>query len=182
MKPARTLRVSGEFFIVAVVVSAADRDSLVAKLEDTERTSGKGRVKWMEARHRARFTYIQAVLSSSLFKGKLYFSMYKGSKAYMALTVLSTAKAILSASPQHSGTTVYVDGLPKARLRWFGTQLRRLSVRNSKVSGVRREEADSLMCLADSVAGFVRLALSGRQPEATALFERARKEGYLQEA
>ena len=99
----------------------------------------------------------------------------------MALTVLSTAKAILSAAPQHSTTTVFVDGLPKSRLRWFGTELRRLSVHNSKVSGVRREEADSLMCLADAVAGFVRLALLGRDPDATSLFEQAVRDGFLRE-
>jgi hypothetical protein len=60
----------GELFIVAVVVSGADRDSLVAKLEEVERTSGKGRVKWMSSRHHARFAYIQAVLSSPLFRNK----------------------------------------------------------------------------------------------------------------
>ena len=136
----------------------------------------------MKVRGRQRLAYIKAVLSSPLFKNILYFSTYKGTKAYMALTILSTARAILCAAPQHSGTTVDVDGLPKSRLRWFGTELRRLSVRNSKVSGVRREQADSLMCLADSVAGFVRLALSGKQSEMTALFEQARKEGYLREA
>ena len=99
----------------------------------------------------------------------------------MALTVLATAKAILLAAAWYRGTTVYVDGLPKARLRWFGTELRRLSIHNSKVVGVRRDEADSLMRLADSLAGFVRLALSGKQPEATALLEQAQKEGYVRE-
>jgi hypothetical protein len=168
----------GELFIVSVVVSGAARDALTAALQKIERASGKGKVKWMESRHQARHAYIKAVLATPLFKHTVYFSIYKGAKAYMALTVLSTAKAILHAAPQHSGTTVYVDGMPKARLRWFGRELRRLSVRNSKVSGVRREEADSLMCLADAVAGFARMALSGRHPEPTALFERA-AEGRL---
>ena len=43
----------GEFFIVSVVVSADDRDELVSKLEKVERSSGKGKVKWMESRHRS---------------------------------------------------------------------------------------------------------------------------------
>ena len=72
----------------------------------------------------------------------------------VVVTVLTAARAVLAAAPQHLGTTVYVDGLPKARLRWQGTQLRRLSIRNNKVSGVRKEEADALMRLADAVAGF----------------------------
>jgi hypothetical protein len=123
---------------------------------------------------------VQTVLSSPAFQNKLYFSTFRGTKSYMALTVISTARAILSAPP-HFDTTVYVDGLPKTRLRWFGTELRRLSIRNSKVVGVRREQADSLMCLADALAGFVRLALSGKDPKATALLQRARQEGYVRE-
>jgi hypothetical protein len=172
----------GEFFIVSVIVAGSNRDQLVAMLEDIERVSGKGKVKWIASSHRARSAYIKAVLSSPMFKNTLYFSKFRGTKSYMALTVVATAKAILLAAAGHPGTSVYVDGLPKARLRWFGTELRRLSVCNSKVVGVRREEADSLMRLADSLAGFVRLALSGKQREATALLEQAREQGYVQEA
>ena len=47
--------------------------------------------------------------------------------------------------------------------------------------GVRREEADALIRLADACCGFVRAALSGRQPEMAALFERAKTNGYLTE-
>jgi hypothetical protein len=100
----------------------------------------------------------------------------------MALTVLSTARAILSAGRQQSEATVYVDGLPKARLRWFGVELRRLSIRTKKGAGIRREESDALMRLADACCGFVRLALSGQQPEITELFKKAKARGYLKEA
>jgi phenylpropionate dioxygenase-like ring-hydroxylating dioxygenase large terminal subunit len=172
----------GSIFIVSVIVAGNARDSMVARLEEIEQESGKGKVKWMKVRRQQRVNYIKAVLSSPIFKHALYFSLYRNSTKYMALTVLSTAKAILSAAPEHSTTTVYVDGLPKSRLRWFGTELRHLSVRNSKVMGVRKEEADSLMCLADAVAGFVRLALSGADREVAELFEQARKRDYLREA
>ncbi len=169
----------GELFVVSVVVSGSNRDSLALLLERIEHTSGKGRVKWKSARHAARIAYMQAVLSVPALKDALYFSSYKGSKAYMALTVLSTAKAILSVSPA-ARATVYVDGLPKSRLRWFGKELRRLSVRTEKVSGVRREESDALIRLADACCGFVRLALAGN-PSVFELFERAKREGYLRE-
>jgi hypothetical protein len=140
----------GALFIVSVVVSGANKDDLAARLEAIERESGKGKVKWTKARARARLAYINAVLSALPFKGILYFSVYTGTKSYMALTVLSTAKAVLTASPRPSPTAVYVDGLPKSRLRWFGTELRRLSVQTSKVAGVRREETDPLIRLADA--------------------------------
>ena len=172
----------GDFFLVAVVIARENRDRLADQLELIERASGKGRVKWTKVRERVGLDYIKRVLGAPDFKGALYFSSYHDTKAYMALTVIGTAKAIISAAGDRAETTVYVDGLPKSKLRWFGVELRRLSVRSSKVSGVRREEADSLMCLADAVAGFVRLALSGRSPDAARLFEMGKRDGYLKEA
>jgi len=68
----------------------------------------------------------------------MYFSTYHDTKSHMALTMLSMAKAILTAAGDTSEVTVYVDGLPKARLRWFGVELRRLGIRTRKVAGVRR--------------------------------------------
>ena len=100
----------------------------------------------------------------------------------MAMTVLSTARAIAMVARQPSEATVYVDGLPRARLRWFGVELRRLSIRTRKVVGIRREESEALMRLADACCGFVRLALSGQQPEVTGLFEKAKADGNLREA
>lgn len=171
----------GEFFIVAVIVSGEDRDALASKLEKIEQASGKGKAKWMKVRRRQRLPYIQQVLSLAELKNALYFSFYRGTKSYMALTVLSTAKAILLATPAPSQSTVYVDGLPRPRLRWFGTELRHLSVHSSKVVGVRREEASTLMRLADALAGFVRLALLGQDKEMTALFHQAERGGYIKE-
>jgi hypothetical protein len=172
----------GRLFIVSAVVAATDRDGLVAELENIERFSGKGKVKWIHTRHQARLAYMQAVFSASVFRETLYFSTYHDTKSYMALTVLSTAKAILTAAGDTSEVTVYVDGLPKARLRWFGVELRRLSIRTRKVAGVRREESDALMRLADACCGFVRQAFSAERPEITRLFQRAKEQGYLREA
>lgn len=172
----------GRLFIVSVVIAAADRDSLVAGLEHIERLSGKGKVKWIHTRHQARLACMQAVLSASVIRETLYFSTYHDTKSYMALTVLSTAKAILTAAGDTSEATVHVDGLPKARLRWFGVELRRLSIRTRKVAGVRREESDALMRLADACCGFVRQALSAERPEITRIFKRAKDKGYLREA
>jgi hypothetical protein len=125
--------------------------------------------------------YIRAILGLSELKGALHYSSYRGTKAFMALTALSTARAVLAASPQAPRLIVYVDGLPKSRLRWFGSELRRLSVRPEKVVGVRRDESDALIRLADACCGFVRLALLGMVPEAAALLEQGRIRGYFRE-
>ncbi|MBM3767670.1 MAG: hypothetical protein FJW32_19950 [Acidobacteria bacterium] len=116
-----------------------------------------------------------------MFRGALYDSQFAGTKSYMALTVLSTAKAILTAYPVHPSVAVHVDGLPKSRLRWFGAELRHLSIRTSKVVGVRKDEADALIRLADAACGFVRAALSGHHPAMGTLFEKAKREGFFRE-
>jgi hypothetical protein len=53
----------------------------------------------------------------------------------------------LRAQQSATPAVVYVDGLPKSRLRWFGVELRRLSIRTDKIVGVRREEADALILI-----------------------------------
>lgn len=171
----------GQFFVVSVVISDSRRDELIAALEAIERRSGKGNVKWMKVRGQQRVAYISEVLGSPLFKGSLYFSLYTGTKAYMATTVMTTAQAILRAQQSATPAVVYVDGLPKSRLRWFGVELRRLSIRTDKIVGVRREEADALIRLADACCGFVRAALLTQQPDMTALFDKAKATGHLTE-
>jgi hypothetical protein len=99
----------------------------------------------------------------------------------MALTVLSTAKAILTAASPHPQAAVYVDGLPKSRVRWFGTELRRLGIHTSRVVGVRHEETDALIRLADACCGFVRAALSGHHPEMASLLEQAKSSAHILE-
>ena len=99
----------------------------------------------------------------------------------MATTVMTTAQAILRARQSATPAVVYVDGLPNSRLRWFGVELRRLSIRTNKIVGGRREEADALIRLADACCGFVRAALLAQQLDMTALFQKAKASGHLTE-
>ena len=122
------------------------------------------------------------MLSTDSFRKALYYSAFHNTKSYTALTVLSVAKAILTAAPSGTEATVYVDGLPKSRLRWFGVELRRLSIRTRKVAGIRKEESEALIRLADACCGFVRLALTSDHPEIARLFRKAKAAGYLKEA
>lgn len=168
----------GKFFIVSVVVTGDVRESLVARLERIEHTSGKGKSKWTAARPSERLAYMTAVLSDPLFKQTLHFAFYENTKKYMAMTVLATAGAIL-AIRNRIGVSIYVDGLPKSRVQWFATELRHFNIRASKVVGIRREESDALIRLADALAGFVRQALMRTNEQMEVLFERAKKEGYL---
>ena len=170
----------GQFFIVSVIVTGEMRDRLGARLEEIEKATRKGNVKWIRSRSLFRLAYMKAVLSDPLFKNTLHFSHYEQTKKYMVLTVLATARAIATV-PDRGVAAVYVDGLPKSRVQWFSTELRRLSVRTSKVVGVRKEESDAFIRLADAYCGFVRQALMAADEPINELFEQAKKQGYLKE-
>ncbi len=128
---------NGDLFLVSVVIAEEERDSLIKLLDDIEKTSGKGKVKWIEARHDARNTYIRTVLQTPEFQGKLHYAVYRNTRDYLPRTVLTTARAILADASKDYKATVFVDGLPKSRIKWFGTELRHLYIKTDKVRGVR---------------------------------------------
>ena len=168
----------GELFVVSVVIAASDRDALAVQLDIIEQETRKGRVKWMLTKPSNRVAYIDRVLSTPAFIGTLNYAVYRCSSDHLQNTIQATARAI----EVHAGATatVLVDGLQKSLVHQFGTQLHRMGIRTRKVRGIRREEADALMRLADAVCGFVRAAISGRT-ELAELFEKAKREGYLRE-
>jgi hypothetical protein len=170
----------GDFFIVSVVVAEDHRDSLITMLERIEKTTGKGRVKWNGAKDDARAAYITRVLTTPAFKGTLSYALYHHTTDYLSRTVLTAARAITAHARGNYHATVFVDGLPKSKTKWFGTELRHLHIRTKKVRGVRKEEADALIRLADALCGFVRAALS-KGDDFMVLLEKAKHEGYIRE-
>ncbi|MCC6589895.1 MAG: hypothetical protein IT168_24595 [Bryobacterales bacterium] len=171
----------GAFFIAAVVVAGASRDAMIVKIEEIERTSGKGKVKWMKAKRDRRLAFMRSVVATPLFRNSICYSLFHDTTAFLPATVSATRDAIRTLGGD-SDATIFVDGLPKSRLHWFGAELRRMGVRVNRVCGVRREEADALMRLADAAAGFVRAALYGEDSEAATLLARAIKNGVCKQA
>lgn len=70
--------------------------------------------------------------------------------------------------------------MPKTLVLQAGVALRRLHIKTFKVRGVRKEESDALMRLADAVCGFVRAAREGRG-ELAKLLDRAKTQGFIRE-
>ena len=170
----------GEMFIVSVVVVSWHRDALAEQLEMIERETHKGRVKWTHTKPVNRLAYFDRVLSSDAFKGKLNYALFRGSTEYLRDTLQAAARPIETHVAAGTSAIILVDGLQKSLVHQFGTQLHRMGIRTRKVRGIRKEEADALMRLADAVCGFVRDALMGN-PEFAGLFERAKREGHLRE-
>lgn len=171
----------GTLFLVSIIVAEGEHDSLREKLQEIEHASGKGMRKWMKTRPKQKVNYIRKVLKIPEFKGKLCYAVYRGETDYLSSTVLATAQAIKTHVTTDYRAVVFVDGLPKSQVHWFGTELRHMRVNIDKVRGVRREEADSLMRLADALCGFVRQTKEGSNKELKELLERGLAKGYLRE-
>lgn len=76
---------------------------------------------------------------------------------------VTTARALHRKATPPYKVTVFVDGLRRQEIPIFSKTLRRLQVQTSKVRGVRREENDAFIRLADALCGLVRDA-EERQP------------------
>jgi hypothetical protein len=171
----------GKLFLVAVVITAEDRDIARITLEEFEKESGKSRRKWVETRANQRTAYMKLVLSNRLFEGKLSYASYQDSTDYTTLTVDATAKAITrTVSTDDYVATVLVDALSKAQVNQFGVGLRRAGVLVRKVRGIKKEESDTLLRLADAVCGFTRSALEGHK-EHLPMLKRALDQGYIRQ-
>lgn len=170
-----------QFFLVAVVVIEGEREAIETELIRIEKASGKGRRRWMESREEQRITYINQVLALTLLRNKFYYAVYPPTKEYVPNTVLTVARAISI----HAGTapykaTVFIDGLPKSSVPKVSTTLRYLHIHNTKVRGIRNEEADAFMRLADAICGFVRAALEQKVGYLDVL-NRAKRSGTIRE-
>lgn len=170
----------GKLFIVSVIVTEGEREELARQLEEIEKTSRKGKVKWHGAEDKARIAYIRAVLKNPAFKGKLTYSCFRNTIDYFPRMVLTTARAITHKAIKTYQATVFVDGLQRSQVKRFGTELRHLHVRTKKIRGVRKEETEPFIRLADAVCGFVRAGIEKRQNLA-ALLQKVKAQGTIKE-
>ena len=173
----------GQLFVVGVVLTNRERDELKHFCETIEQQSGKHRLKWYEAEHGARMAYIRDLLQALPASVQLYFATYQQSRDYFSLTVDAISQALQqtladSLEPENYKVTVLIDGLPRSREQVVGSRLRRSGIRIDKVRGVKKEENDALIRLADALCGFIRLVVTERS-EAKILFDEAIQRGRL---
>ena len=152
----------GKLFLVSVVITGSEREGLRNKLRKIEQMSGKGTKKWTKATRDQRRKFIEAIITDKDFIGNIFYTRYSDSRAYIDLTILTTAKALLGKAKPPYETTIFVDGLKRTERHRFAAGLRRLKVKVRKVRGIR-EQSDEFIRLADAVAGFVRDSLENDQ-------------------
>ncbi len=173
---------AGRLFIVSVVIVEKEKDDLLDSCKLCEEESGKKGTKWRKAGYIERVNYLRRIFIDSRLKGNIRYSIFRETKNYDLSTIVGIAKAInWQGTMQAYTSAVYVDGLTKLKRREYSQELHKRGVHTHKVQGVMRDENNSLVRLADSVAGFVRDVLDGDRGEAKRLFEQVVKSGVLVE-
>ncbi len=171
----------GEFFIVAVVVVGTDaRDELIASLEVIERETTKGRLKWSDTNRTRRVEYIRSIVNLQRLAHKINFAYYADTLDYLPFTVSTIEKALTEAGEGDFTAIVLIDALPPSQARRVGNLLHQSGMPVKKVRGVRREESDALIRLADAVCGWVRDSHEQKN-ELRVLFTQAIRKGILRD-
>lgn len=169
----------GQFFVVSVVVLAAEHEALLQQLEAIETRSRKKRRKWQSARFAARQTYINELGNLRRLSQSLFFEIFHQAQDYTQLTVFATANAIRQRAQGVDQALVFVDGLRKNEAQHFDRLLRAERVKVKKVRGVQKEQNNALIRLADALCGLVRDA-EERQQWAEVALKRLQRKGLVE--
>lgn len=113
-------------------------------------------MKWHKSRPAYRQAYIEALSDLADLRYSLFFEVFSDSKKYIELTSYATAKAVLKKSGKDYKATVYVDGFRRKEIEVFTRGLRDLHIRTKKIRGVKRDENNAFIRLADALCGLVR--------------------------
>lgn len=171
----------GDIFVVTVVIPE-NRDEILEYVESVEIKSGKGKFKWGRAKPDKRYYYVETIFTQRKYPLTIYYSFYKNTKEYKVSTIITIFKAVKSVKnfTKHK-FIILVDALGKKDQRYFGAELHKLGIPSRQVRGVRKDESNGLIRLADSVCGFIRDTLEGKDKDEklTNLYKKALKENIL---
>lgn len=167
------------FFGVSIVMlSAIYRDKLLIELENIEVSTKKRNRKWHGSYPAYRRAYIESISDLGVLRDKIFYKKYPKENKYLDFTVDAIACALRHSRPER--IVIYMDGLPKGSIPKFKRQLKPSIKAPAKVRGVRKDENNSLIRLADAICGVVRDAYEG-DVWARKMLQRFKKRGLLTE-
>ncbi len=151
----------GLFFVVSILIVGTERDELNHLLERIEKESGKGILKWRKTSIKKREIYIQLLIKTSFFVHTLFYETFTDSKEYLDMTATAAGDA-LRVYGADDKAIVFVDGLRESAVPKFKRQLKPSVDISVKVRGVRKDENNAFIRLADAVCGLVRDAYANQ--------------------
>ncbi len=172
----------GYIFIVSVIISAQAQEEIAEFIKKIEKSSGKSQFKWGRAVLKQRLEFISKILSQGKNKLTAYYSVYRDTLEFKNSTVLTIAKSINALADYKEHTfNIYVDGLSKKDERYYGSQLHHLGIHTKKIKGVKKDENNPMIRLADSICGFVRDVMETNTQDSEKIFKKAVKDKVLVE-
>jgi hypothetical protein len=154
----------GAFFVVVAIVAGSELPLIVATAAELERSGGKGVRKWNKSRMLMQRQFAEALTTTAVLKGHVYTRIYAEGKNYLDRTAYVVADALHDYMAVHyldsARSVVTIDGLKEEEARQVNKVIRRHGLFVSRIRGAR-DESDSLIRLADGVAGPVRAAYTG---------------------
>ena len=170
---------TSRFFIVVVLASDKDQDTLRKQLVDIETQAETHALKWHKSRPERRVKYLSLVLDRNIGFGNVYIGRYKKPIPYFFPILEVVEKAIMRASKGKYRAIVHVDGINKTIARALTNALRSRGVSLRMVRS-RKDESEILIRFVDIWAGCIRSAILKERGNA-AVFNKAQQSGYLQE-
>jgi len=101
----------GRFFLVALVITGAERDQLSQVLESIERESAKGIAKWKRTSSARRSAYLQQVMRTGVFRDKIRYATFSNRRDYREMIIQATAQTIVEIAHRPYRATILIDGL-----------------------------------------------------------------------
>lgn len=150
---------AGKLFLVSVILKEKDQlESLRDRLEQIERFSGKGNVKWKKTSFTIKQIYLSELMKLFDLRKSVYYSVYQNTKDYTKLVAQTIFKSIKHQNISDYTVNIVIDALNQVESRRVKGELKRLGVKYKTVRGLR-DEQDVFLRLADSMAGFLRDAI-----------------------
>lgn len=129
-----------------------------------------------------RLNFLEQILNQRKYPLEIYYSVYEDTKEYKQATILTIAKSINAIKNfKNKLFTILVDGLGEKDQRYYGSELRHLGIPSRKIRGVKKDENNALIRLADSICGFVRDVKEDKQEDAVKVYKKARQDKILVE-
>jgi hypothetical protein len=146
----------GKFFLVVVIIQEKQNILVLEKkLEKAERETGKNRQKWNQSKAKIRFRYLKKVVTFKELRGSVFYREYHESNKYLDLIALTIAQTVLENIQTPYNLTVIIDGLNDKEKDRVRNALKKLKIKYRNIRGMK-DEQNSLLRLADSIAGFLR--------------------------
>jgi len=168
------------FIVVLVFVGQKQKERLSEKLLEIENRTQKRRRKWKDTKPDRRVAYIEQISQLKELQNCFLYAMYQNTRDYYPLIASTIAQGLNAKLKGDYSVNVYIDGFPPKQLQRVRKQLKRYRIHYNKIKGVRKEENNEFIRLADAIAGLVSHWKQGRQ-YVQSLFEKLRKQGIIAE-